>query len=121
MSTMPDTYIAWFEDLRLASRPTVGGKGASLGELTYAGIRVPSGFVVTTNAFEVSLAVLDHDGAIRRAVSGLDHKDLARVTTVSEGIRTRVQQAPLPAPIESAITGALRRVPEVLASVEEGG
>ena len=40
--------IGWFADLGLTDRPTVGGKGASLGELTNAGIDVPPGFVVTT-------------------------------------------------------------------------
>ena len=38
--------IGWFADLTLADRPAVGGKGASLGELTRAGIAVPPGFVV---------------------------------------------------------------------------
>jgi pyruvate,water dikinase len=30
---------------------TVGGKGASLGEMTQAGFPVPNGFVLTTKAF----------------------------------------------------------------------
>ena len=30
--------ISWFADIGLADRPTVGGKGGSLGELTRAGI-----------------------------------------------------------------------------------
>ena len=48
--------ISWFADIGLADRPTVGGKGGSLGELTQmgigAGIDVPPGFVVRTEAFE---------------------------------------------------------------------
>ena len=32
-----DAAIGWFADLRITDRPTVGGKGASLGELTFAG------------------------------------------------------------------------------------
>ncbi len=44
--------VAWFKDVGIADRPTVGGKGGSLGELTGAGIPVPPGFVVTTAAFE---------------------------------------------------------------------
>ena len=42
------TPVAWFKDVGIADRPTVGGKGGSLGELTQAGIAVPPGFVVTT-------------------------------------------------------------------------
>lgn len=98
--------IGWLPEIRLASRPTVGGKGASLGELTHAGIRVPPGFVVTTGAFETSLAALDAEGAIRREIAALDGKDLARVSEASRRIRDRIEGAPLPASIESAIRAA---------------
>ena len=37
---------------------TAGGKGASLGELLRAGIRVPDGFVVTTAAFREAMGAL---------------------------------------------------------------
>ena len=36
--------VAWFADVGIHDRPTVGGKGGSLGELTSAGIAVPPGF-----------------------------------------------------------------------------
>jgi pyruvate,water dikinase len=45
------SHIAWFDAVRIEDRPRVGGKGASLGELRRAGIDVPPGFVVTTDAF----------------------------------------------------------------------
>ena len=37
----------------------VGGKGASLGELTRAGVAVPPGFVVTADAFAAAMAAID--------------------------------------------------------------
>jgi pyruvate,water dikinase len=43
--------VVWFGAIGLGDRPTVGGKGASLGELQRAQIDVPPGFVVTTHAF----------------------------------------------------------------------
>ncbi|MGZ3235106.1 MAG: PEP/pyruvate-binding domain-containing protein, partial [Croceibacterium sp.] len=51
--------VAWFKDVGIADRPTVGGKGGSLGELTQAGIAVPPGFVVTTSAFETFLEAIE--------------------------------------------------------------
>ena len=99
-------HIAWFKDIRLASRPTVGGKGASLGELDSAGIKVPPGFVVTTSAFEASLVAIDPDGAIRRAIAALDGNDLARVTSVTREIRERIERASLPPAVQSAIVEA---------------
>jgi pyruvate,water dikinase len=99
-------HIEWFDNIRLASRPTVGGKGASLGELQSAGIKVPPGFVVTTSAFEASLAAIDPDGTIRRAIAGLDGTDLARVTLVTREIRERIEHASLPAAVQSEIVEA---------------
>jgi pyruvate,water dikinase len=42
--------VRWFEKIRLADVGLVGGKGANLGELTVAGLPVPPGFVVTSDA-----------------------------------------------------------------------
>ena len=45
-TTEPTPRIRWFRDLTLADSPSVGGKGANLGEMTRAGLPVPPGFVV---------------------------------------------------------------------------
>src|SRR6266850_828959 len=88
-------FIYWFEDIRLASRPTVGGKGASLGELTHAGIPVPPGFVVATDAFESSIRALDPNGSIRRSIVALGGAELAQVADVARQIRARIEAVPL--------------------------
>ena len=67
MSSVP--VISWFSEIGLADRPAVGGKGGSLGELTSAGIDVPPGFVVRTEAFEAFIRALDKEQAIRRRPS----------------------------------------------------
>lgn len=38
-------YIKWFNEIDKHDIPTVGGKGANLGELTQKGLNVPPGFV----------------------------------------------------------------------------
>ena len=43
--------VAWFGDLSRSDIPSVGGKGANLGELTQAGFPVPAGFVVTAQGY----------------------------------------------------------------------
>ncbi len=45
-------YIKNFSEISKNDIALVGGKGASLGELTRAGIPVPSGFVITTEVFK---------------------------------------------------------------------
>ena len=49
-------YIRSFEDLGREDVAVAGGKGANLGELTQAGLPVPPGFVLTTEAYREFLA-----------------------------------------------------------------
>lgn len=101
-----ESAVSWFADLRITDRPTVGGKGASLGELTHAGIDVPSGFVVTTHAFELFLQALEERAPVRALVEGLDPNDLDGVTHVSKTLRARVEEEALPETVERAIMEA---------------
>ena len=49
------SHVVWFEELRRADVPRVGGKNASLGEmvgnLTTSGVKVPPGFATTADAY----------------------------------------------------------------------
>jgi pyruvate,water dikinase len=98
--------VAWFRDVGIADRPTVGGKGGSLGELTQAGIAVPPGFVVTTSAFEQFLEALEARAPVRSLVEALDPNDLGAATKLSEELRRRVIEEPMPAAVEQAIRAA---------------
>ena len=90
-------------DIGAGDRPLVGGKGASLGELTGAGIRVPPAFVVTTGAFRRSLGEGNMLGAIATEVRRLDPGEPDRVADVTAAIRARIEATPLPADLEAAI------------------
>lgn len=80
--------VLFFSSIRMTDRPIVGGKGASLGELTQAGIPVPPGFVVTTAAFGSFIHGLDPAGAIEREVAGLDPDDLVKLSETTARIRS---------------------------------
>jgi len=105
---MADTgnAVAWFGEVGIHDRPTVGGKGGSLGELTGAGIAVPPGFVVTTHAFEQFLEALEARAPVRARVEALDPSDLGAVTKLSEELRRRVIEEAMPAKVEQAILAA---------------
>src|SRR5687767_3833990 len=49
-------YVVHFDEYTPELRLSVGGKNASLGEMTGAGLAVPPGFAVTTEAFTAHLA-----------------------------------------------------------------
>ncbi|WP_120077930.1 PEP/pyruvate-binding domain-containing protein [Aurantiacibacter odishensis] len=104
--------VAWFADVGIADRPTVGGKGGSLGELTQAGIDVPPGFVVTVAAFEQFLEKLEAREPIRPLVEALDPQDLGAATKLSEQLRVRVMEEAMPTEVQDALKTAHARLCE---------
>ena len=104
---MPSSeIIGWFADIGLSDRPTVGGKGGSLGELTRASIPVPPGFVVRTAAFERLLSALEKEEPIRSKVEALNAHQLEEITALSEHLRARIEAAPLPDNVNLEILSA---------------
>jgi pyruvate, water dikinase len=103
-------FIRWFASIGSADRAAVGGKGASLGELDRAGLRVPPGFVMTTTAFERMLAALDTRGAMRERISRLDPDDSPGVRNACADIRQRIENAPLPTELHAVLVEAYREL-----------
>jgi phosphoenolpyruvate synthase/pyruvate phosphate dikinase len=86
----------------------VGGKAARLGELgRIAGVRVPAGFCVTTDAFRqiAAKAPMIDENLDRLAL--LDPADRAAIRPVSAGIRQDLEAVEIPGDLAAAITGAL--------------
>jgi pyruvate,water dikinase len=110
-------YISWFRDIGLDDRPKVGGKGGSLGELHRAGINVPPGFVVRTEAFEGFIDVLERRSPVRARVAGLAADELDGMAAVSRELRTRIEDAPLAADLQQEIRDAYERLGEPPPSV----
>jgi pyruvate, water dikinase len=81
----------------------VGGKAASLGELTRAGAAVPPGFAVTTGAFTAALAAVDPGGTLRAGLGALPAADLAEIAAAAARFRALVARVPLPAEVAAAI------------------
>ncbi|RBY83813.1 phosphoenolpyruvate synthase [Geodermatophilus sp. TF02-6] len=95
-----------FADIGRDDVPAAGGKGASLGELLRAGVRVPDGFVVTTAAFRSAVAALD----LGSRVTVLDPSDAGAVAAACAELRSTVESAPLPAAVAEAVTAAYARL-----------
>lgn len=106
MNVTDADFIRWFEAIKIADRPTVGGKGASLGELTAAGIQVPPGFVVTTSSFERFLKATDADGAIRQVIAALDPGNMEEIAKATSDVRKRITDAPFPDDLADAVRKA---------------
>jgi pyruvate,water dikinase len=98
--------VGWFSDVGISDRPTVGGKGASLGELTRAGIPVPEGFVVRTAGFDRFIEALERQAPLRAAVERVDADDLAAIERLSAALRARVEAEPLPEDLRRELRAA---------------
>ena len=74
LGATPQTVV-WFEDVGREDVGRAGGKGANLGELVRAGIPVPPGFIVTTDAYSAYLRDANLTGKLAALLASLDTDD----------------------------------------------
>jgi len=88
----------------------VGGKNASLGEmlgaLTKKGIRVPSGFIITTRAYREFIREAGLEDLIRSNLAHLKRHDIHALEHASSVIREAIESAPLPKELEHQVAEA---------------
>ena len=106
-------YVLGFQEIDQTQVAVVGGKGAHLGELSrIAGICVPTGFCVTTDAFRRILAgAAAIDDRLDR-LSRLEPDDREAIRAVSAEIRESLEAIAVPDDLAVAITSPLARLGE---------
>jgi pyruvate,water dikinase len=92
-----------FKQLSKNDTSIAGGKGASLGEMTKAGLSVPPGFVVLASAFDRFLAETDLDVEVEAILKKVSHKDINSVEKGSVEIRDLILNAKMPQDIKQEI------------------
>jgi pyruvate,water dikinase len=80
-------FIKTFKQIDKGDANIAGGKGASLGEMTQAGLSIPSGFVVLSNAFGKFLKQTDLNIEIDSIIKKVNHEDINSVEKASIKIR----------------------------------
>jgi pyruvate,water dikinase len=98
--------ISWFESYWAGIKHEVGGKGASLGEMTGAGLPVPPGFAICTPAYRRSRDDADLDAVIARHLHGMDMNDTDDVSQRCEEIRDAIRTMPMPEDVERSVRAA---------------
>ena len=76
--------ILWLEEIRKEDIISVGGKGASLGEMASLGLPVPRAFVVTAQAFRRFLVETDLEEKIFSLSDQLDVENNAALEKAAE-------------------------------------
>ena len=99
-------YTKSFSELNKNSAEIAGGKGASLGEMTNAGIPVPPGYVILASTFDVFIKETDLIQEIEAALGKVDHNVMHTVEAASETIQNLIINAEIPQVIQDNIHAA---------------
>ncbi len=106
--------ILKFEDITLANLLEVGGKNASLGEminnLAELGVKVPTGFATTTEAYWHFLHENNLVEKIKACLAGVDIKNIADLQKAGATIRQWIREATLPESLVSAVREAYQKL-----------
>ena len=102
--------ILWLEEIRKEDIASVGGKGASLGEMASIGLPVPPAFVVTAQAFRRFLIETGLDQKIFKVSENIDVENNAVLEKTADTIKTLVTRADMPAEIADDIKASYKKM-----------
>ena len=108
MKQMPD--ILWLEEIRKEDIAAVGGKGASLGEMSAIGLPVPKAFVVTSHAFRRFLVEENLEDVIFNDLENLDVDDSDALDAASNRAKKAIMGARMPGSITDGIRKAYKKM-----------
>ncbi len=87
--------IVWFKDIGKDDIPTVGGKGANLGEMANAKFPIPGGFIVTAQTY---FSYVKRTGIQKRIIelaNSVDVNDTAELQATARKIQETILGAPM--------------------------
>ncbi len=99
--------VLWLEAVDASDVGTVGGKGASLGELIGAGLPVPPGFVVTAGTYRSFIEESGIDEALFDAVD-VDPEDSAALREAEATAEELITETPFPEDVREEILDCYR-------------
>ncbi|RZH66511.1 phosphoenolpyruvate synthase [Natrinema altunense] len=87
--------VLWLDEISAGDLEQVGGKGASLGELTGAGLPVPPGFVVTAGTYRSFIEEAEIDEELFEAVD-VDVDDSSALAEAADRAQELILETPFP-------------------------
>ena len=103
-------FIKFFNQISKKDIPIAGGKGASLGEMTRAGLAVPPGFVLLAGAYETFINQTKIGGKIEAEIKKVDYKNSNSVGKASKEIRAIIMKAKIPKNIELEVIAGFKKL-----------
>ncbi|MDO5828676.1 MAG: phosphoenolpyruvate synthase, partial [Methanocorpusculum sp.] len=102
--------ILWLAQIHNTDIPSVGGKGASLGEMTNVGLPVPPAFVVTAQAFRRFLQMTKLEDTLFPMLESLDVDDNDALNAASDKAKAMVETAVMPEVIRNDILASYKKM-----------
>ncbi|MGD8753545.1 MAG: PEP/pyruvate-binding domain-containing protein, partial [Anaerolineales bacterium] len=94
-----------------ATLEVVGGKGASLARMAKAGLPVPAGYHITTDAYRQFVAENNLQARIRQALERADINSPETLESASHTITNLFNNSPIPAQVANAVVQAYASLP----------
>ncbi|MGQ3412011.1 phosphoenolpyruvate synthase [Natrinema sp. LN54] len=101
--------VLWLDEISAGDLEKVGGKGASLGELTGAGLPVPPGFVVTAGTYRAFIEDAEIDEELFEAVD-VDVDDSSALADAADRAQELILETPFPEELREEILASYREV-----------
>ncbi|SFM19048.1 PEP/pyruvate-binding domain-containing protein [Pelosinus propionicus] len=109
-------YTNNLTELNKDSLAIAGGKGANLGVLIQAGLPVPSGFVVTVEAYRAHLEAANLKEPIKAKLENIAENDISAITEASQCISTWIEESPMPNEVQEDVKRAYASFSKELSS-----
>ncbi|MFI7544017.1 PEP/pyruvate-binding domain-containing protein [Actinoplanes sp. NPDC049599] len=106
---MATDLVVDLADVDASLLPTVGGKAANLGEMIRAGLPVPGGLCVTTDAYRLAAAGTAA-GEVLDGLAAAPADDVAALTALAGRAREALLAAPVPDAVAAAVTAGYARL-----------
>jgi len=97
--------VLWLDGIRSGDLEAVGGKAASLGELTHAGLPVPPGFVVTADTYRSFINETGIADELFETVD-IDSDDSAALSAAHDHAAELILETPIPDELHEEILAA---------------
>jgi pyruvate,water dikinase len=103
--------VLWLDDIGGDDLETVGGKAASLGEMTAADLPVPPAFVVTADTYRSFIESTGIDEALFEAVD-VEAEDSEALAEAAETAQSLIRETEIPPELREEILGAYDEIGE---------
>ncbi len=108
--------VLWFDEIGIKDIPYVGGKNASLGEMTRGlkgKVPIPPGFAITAFAYRTFLEKAGILSSLSAVFDGLDVHNQKALSKAGEKARRMILNCELPTELIEAISGAYQKLRKV--------